>query len=52
MATLGLDDSAYRQGVEEAKAQTKAAVSTMSADYNRLYSEVIHLTAAYQKSRR
>lgn len=52
MSTLGLDDSAYRQGVEEAKAQTKAAVSTMSADYNRLYSEVIHLTAAYQKSRR
>lgn len=52
MATLGLDDRAYRQGVEEAKAQTKAAVSTMSADYNRLYSEVIHLTAAYQKSRR
>ena len=52
MATLGLDDSAYRQGVEEAKAQTKSAVSTMSADYNRLYSEVLHLTAAYQKSRK
>lgn len=51
-ATLGLDDSAYRQGVEEAKAQTKAAVSTMMTDYNRLYSEVIHLTAAYQKSRK
>ena len=52
MATLGLDDSAYRQGVEEAKSQTKAAVSTMMKDYNRLYSEVIHLTAAYQKSRK
>lgn len=52
MATLGLDDSAYRQGVEEAKTQTKSAVSTMSADYNRLYSEVLHLTAAYQKSRK
>lgn len=51
-ATIGLDDSAYRQGVEEAKSQTKAAVSTMMKDYNRLYSEVIHLTAAYQKSRR
>lgn len=51
-ATLGLDDSAYRQGVEEAKSQTKAAVSTMMKDYNRLYSEVIHLTAAYQKSRK
>lgn len=50
-ATIGLDDSAYRQGVEEAKSQTKAAVSTMMKDYNRLYSEVIHLTAAYQKSR-
>lgn len=50
-ATLGLDDSAYRQGVEEAKSQTKVAVSTMMKDYNRLYSEVIHLTAAYQKSR-
>lgn len=52
MATLGLDDSAYRQGVEEAKSQTKTAVSTMMKDYNRLYSEVIHLTAAYQKSRK
>jgi tape measure domain-containing protein len=51
-ATLGLDDSAYRQGVEEAKSQTKSAVSTMMKDYNRLYSEVIHLTAAYQKSRK
>lgn len=51
-ATLGLDDSAYRQGVEEAKSQTKAAVSTMMKDYNRLYSKVIHLTAAYQKSRK
>lgn len=51
-ATLGLDDSAYRQGVEEAKSQTRDAVSTMMNDYNRLYSEVIHLTAAYQKSRR
>ena len=51
-AILGLDDSAYRQGVEEAKSQTKDAVSTMMKDYNRLYSEVIHLTAAYQKSRR
>ena len=52
IATLGLDDSAYRQGVEEAKSQTKTAVSTMMKDYNRLYSEVIHLTAAYQKSRK
>lgn len=51
-ATLGLDDSAYRQGVEEAKSQTKTAVSTMMKDYNRLYSDVIHLTAAYQKSRK
>lgn len=51
-ATLGLDDSAYRQGVEEAKSQTKTTVSTMMKDYNRLYSEVIHLTAAYQKSRK
>lgn len=51
-ATLGLDDRSYRQGVEEAKSQTKSAVSTMMKDYNRLYSEVIHLTAAYQKSRK
>lgn len=51
-AILGLDDSAYRQGVEEAKSQTRDAVSTMMKDYNRLYSEVIHFTAAYQKSRR
>lgn len=49
-ATLGLDDSAYRQGIEEAKSQTKTAVTSMTKDYNRLYSEVLHLTAAYQKS--
>ena len=52
MATLGLDDSAYRQGVDEAKAQTRTAVSSMTKEYNRLYSEVLHLTAAYQRSSR
>lgn len=50
MATLGLDDSAYRQGVEEAKAQTKETVAVMAKDYSKLYSEVLHLQAAYKKS--
>lgn len=50
MATLGLDTSAYEQGIEESKAQTKTAVASMTKDYNKLYSDVLHLTAAYQKS--
>lgn len=50
MATLGLDTSAYQQGIEEAKAQTKESVATMAKDYSRLYSEVLHLQAAYKKS--
>lgn len=50
MATLGLDTSVYEQGIEEAKAQTKTAVASMTKDYNKLYSDVLHLTAAYQKS--
>lgn len=50
MATVGLDTSAYQQGIEEAKAQTKESVATMAKDYSRLYSEVLHLQAAYKKS--
>lgn len=50
MATLGLDTSVYEQGVEEAKAKTKESVSVMAKDYSRLYSEVLHLQAAYKKS--
>lgn len=50
MATVGLDTSAYKQGVEEAKAQTKETVAVMAKDYSKLYSEVLHLQAAYKKS--
>lgn len=50
MATLGLDTSVYEQGVEEAKAKTKESVAVMAKDYSRLYSEVLHLQAAYKKS--
>lgn len=50
MATLGLDTSVYEQGIEEAKAKTKESVSVMAKDYSRLYSEVLHLQAAYKKS--
>ena len=50
MATLGLDTSVYEQGIEEAKAKTKEFVSVMAKDYSRLYSEVLHLQAAYKKS--
>lgn len=50
MATLGLDTSDYEQSIEEAKEQTKSSVASMTKDYNRLYSDVLHLTAAYQKS--
>lgn len=45
-----MDTSDYEQSIEEAKEQTKSSVASMTKDYNRLYSEVLHLTAAYQKS--
>lgn len=50
MASLGMDTSDYEQSIEEAKEQTKSSVASMTKDYNRLYSDVLHLTAAYQKS--
>lgn len=50
MASLGMDTSDYEQSIEEAKKQTKSSVASMTKDYNRLYSNVLHLTAAYQKS--
>ena len=50
MASLGMDTSDYEQSIEEAKKQTKSSVASMTKDYNRLYSDVLHLTAAYQKS--
>lgn len=45
-----MDTSDYEQSIEEAKEQTKSSVASMTKDYNRLYSDVLHLTAAYQKS--
>ena len=50
MASLGMDTSDYEQSIKEAKEQTKSSVASMTKDYNRLYSDVLHLTAAYQKS--
>lgn len=50
MASLGMDTSDYEQSIEEAKEQTKSSVASMTKDYNRLYNDVLHLTAAYQKS--
>lgn len=45
-----MDTSDYEQSIEEAKEQTKSSVASMTKDYNRLYSDVLHLTAAYKKS--
>ncbi len=50
MASLGMDTSDYEQSIEEAKEQTKSSVASMTKDYNRLDSDVLHITAAYQKS--
>lgn len=49
-ATLGLDDSAYRQGIQNVQSETKKTVSLLSGEYNKAAKAVVELTRRYNES--
>ena len=49
-ATLGLDDSAYRQGIQNVQSETKKAVSSLSGEYSKAAKAVVELTRRYNES--
>ena len=49
-ATLGLDDSAYRQGIQIVQSETKKTVSSLSGEYSKAAKAVVELTRRYNES--
>lgn len=49
-ATLGLDDSAYRQGIQNVQSETKKTVSSLSGEYSKASKAVVELTRRYNES--
>ena len=49
-ATIGLDDSAYRQSIQSVQAETKKTVSTLSSEYNKASKSVAELAKRYNES--
>ena len=49
-ATLGLDDSAYRQGIQNVQSETKKTVSSLSGEYSKAAKAVVKLTRRYNES--
>lgn len=49
-ATLGLDDSAYRQGIQNVQSETKKTISSLSGEYNKAAKAVVELTRRYNES--
>lgn len=49
-ATLGLDDSAYRQGIQNVQSETKKTVSALSGEYSKAAKAVAELTRRYNES--
>ena len=49
-ATLGLDDSAYRQGIQNVQSETKKTVSSLSGEYSKAAKAVVELTKRYNES--
>lgn len=49
-ATIGLDDSAYRQSIQSVQAETRKTVSTLSSEYNKASKSVAELTKRYNES--
>lgn len=50
IATLGLDDSAYRQGIQNVQSETKKTVSSLSGEYSKAAKAVVELTRRYNES--
>lgn len=49
-ATLGLDDSVYRQGIQNVQSETKKTVSSLSGEYSKAAKAVVELTRRYNES--
>ena len=49
-ATLGLDDSAYRQSIQNVQSETKKTVSSLSGEYGKAAKAVAELTRRYNES--
>lgn len=49
-ATLGLDDSDYRQGIQNVQSETKKTVSSLSGEYSKAAKAVVELTRRYNES--
>lgn len=49
-ATLGLDDSAYRQGIQNVQSETKKTVSSLSGEYSKAAKAVVELSRRYNES--
>lgn len=49
-ATLGLDDSAYRQGIQNVQSETKKTVSSLSGEYSKAAKAVVELNRRYNES--
>lgn len=49
-ASIGLDDSAYRQGIQNVQSETKKTVSSLSGEYSKAAKAVVELTKRYNES--
>ena len=50
MATLGLDTSAYEQGINNVQSETKKTVAALSSEYSKAAKSVLELTKQYNDS--
>lgn len=50
MATLGLDTSAYQQGINNVQSETKKTVTALSSEYSKAAKSVLELTKQYNDS--
>ena len=50
MATLGLDTSAYEQGINNVQSETKKTVTALSSEYSKAAKRVLELTKQYNES--
>lgn len=50
MATLGLDTSAYQQGINSVQNETKKTVTALSSEYSKAAKSVLELTKQYNES--
>lgn len=49
-ASIGLDDSAYRQGIQNVQSDTKKTIATLSSEYSKAAKAVAELTQRYNES--